>query len=62
VALASWVATVSAVVSSRGSTLCRTPFAIEVRTHGEAIAIAPKQKTVGLRNIATGPRVRTAKE
>jgi len=32
----------------------RGNFAVEVRTNCEAIAISPKQKTVDLRNVATG--------
>jgi NADPH-dependent 2,4-dienoyl-CoA reductase/sulfur reductase-like enzyme/rhodanese-related sulfurtransferase len=32
----------------------RANFAVEVRTNCEAIAISPKQKTVDLRNVATG--------
>jgi NADPH-dependent 2,4-dienoyl-CoA reductase/sulfur reductase-like enzyme/rhodanese-related sulfurtransferase len=34
--------------------LFRSNFAIEVRTNCEATAIDPKQKTVGLKNLATG--------
>jgi NADPH-dependent 2,4-dienoyl-CoA reductase/sulfur reductase-like enzyme/rhodanese-related sulfurtransferase len=32
----------------------RSQFAVEVRTNCEAVAIAPKQKTVDLRDVATG--------
>ena len=34
--------------------LFRAQFAIDVRTHCEAIGISPKKKTVKLRNLATG--------
>ena len=34
--------------------LFRSQFAVEVRTNCEAIAIAPKKKTVDLRDVATG--------
>ena len=34
--------------------LFRAQFAIDVRTHCEAIAISPEKKTVELRNVATG--------
>ncbi len=32
----------------------RAVFGVEVRTHCEAVAISPKQKTVDLRDVATG--------
>src|SRR5438552_14657066 len=34
--------------------LFRAQFAIDARTNCEAIAISPKQKTVDLRNVASG--------
>jgi NADPH-dependent 2,4-dienoyl-CoA reductase/sulfur reductase-like enzyme len=51
---------VSGVISKESSLLVaneqvfRIQFAVDARTNCEAIAIAPKQKTVELRDVATG--------
>ena len=51
---------ISGVIAKESSLLVgseqmfRGIFAIDVRTHCEAVSISPKQKTVALRNVATG--------